>query len=310
MTFPIQNIIEILTMDEDAAIDSVKGKGLWAEMAIRHVRLSTYVILALLYYYTFDLSWAKEPSVAMFAYLWARNILLGMVFYGGWHIFLYEIEAIRNKMHRHKFNQRYPGQSQHRRDAFWTTSGLTISTMFEATMYYLWANDIILIYTNFWAFPLYSIFHMLYVPYWRDLHFYFVHRFMHPWKTSQVPDFGQWMYNNVHYLHHKSYNTGPLSGLAMHPVEHLLYYTCTLLPFLFTLHPMHFLYNKIHADISPVAGHDGHEKPGGGSYFHYLHHAHFEVNFGTPVVPMDKWFGSYEDGSRYERKEVSLGKTK
>jgi sterol desaturase/sphingolipid hydroxylase (fatty acid hydroxylase superfamily) len=146
---------------------------------------------------------------------------------------------------------------------------------------------------------------MLYVPYWRDFHFYLVHRFMHPWKTGKgallatvqpsCPGFvlsssSQQVFltlgngctttciisttsttplrNTAHLADFlwmfRSYNTGPLSGLAMHPVEHLLYYTCTLLPLVFTLHPLHFLLNKLHADVSPVAGHDGHEKPGQG----------------------------------------------
>ena len=34
----------------------------------------------------------------MFAYLWVRNIMLGLAFYGGWHVFLYELEAIRSKV--------------------------------------------------------------------------------------------------------------------------------------------------------------------------------------------------------------------
>lgn len=54
------------------------------------------------------------------------------------------------------------------------------------------------------------------------------------------------------------------------------YYTCTLLPLVMTLHPAHFLFAKFHADVSPVAGHDGHDQPGGGSHFHYLHHAYFD----------------------------------
>ena len=36
----------------------------------------------------------------------------------------------------------------------------------------------------------------------------------------------------------------------MHPVEHLLYYSVTLLPLLVTMHPLHFLYCKFHADIA------------------------------------------------------------
>lgn len=32
------------------------------------------------------------------AKLWGRNILLGLVFYGGWHVFLYELPWIRAKV--------------------------------------------------------------------------------------------------------------------------------------------------------------------------------------------------------------------
>ncbi len=38
----------------------------------------------------------------------------------------------------------------------------------------------------------------------------------------------------------------------MHPVEHLIYYSCTLLPLFFNLHPVHFLFTKFHADIAPI----------------------------------------------------------
>eukprot|EP00295_Goniomonas_pacifica_P027433 CAMPEP_0175937346 /NCGR_PEP_ID=MMETSP0108-20121206/22093_1 /TAXON_ID=195067 ORGANISM="Goniomonas pacifica, Strain CCMP1869" /NCGR_SAMPLE_ID=MMETSP0108 /ASSEMBLY_ACC=CAM_ASM_000204 /LENGTH=93 /DNA_ID=CAMNT_0017261483 /DNA_START=390 /DNA_END=669 /DNA_ORIENTATION=+ len=75
-----------------------------------------------------------------------------------------------------------------------------------------------------------------------------------------------------------------------------------------TLHPLHFLFNKFHADLSPIPGHDGFDKPGGGSYFHYLHHAHYDCNFGTPLVPLDKLFGTFEDGSRYVKEESEDGK--
>ena len=38
------------------------------------------------------------------------------------------------------------------------------------------------------------------------------------------------IYKHVHSLHHRSYNPGPWSGLSMHPVEHLFYYGCTVIP--------------------------------------------------------------------------------
>ena len=31
------------------------------------------------------------------------------------------------------------------------------------------------------------------------------------------------------------------------------------------------------------------------------HHAHFNCNYGTTMVPLDKLFGTYEDGSKWDR---------
>ncbi|MEO1043772.1 MAG: sterol desaturase family protein, partial [Pseudomonadota bacterium] len=33
------------------------------------------------------------------------------------------------------------------------------------------------------------------------------------------------------------------------------------------------------------------------AYGHYLHHKYFEVNYGDGLVPFDKLFGTYHDGS-------------
>ena len=32
-------------------------------------------------------------------------------------------------------------------------------------------------------------------------------------------------------------------------------------------------------------------------YSHYLHHKYFEVNYADGVLPLDKWFGSFHDGT-------------
>jgi hypothetical protein len=44
------------------------------------------------------------------------------------------------------------------------------------------------------------------------------------WPEKSFPwvDPGRLLYKYVHSLHHKSYNPGPWSGLAMHPVGHSL----------------------------------------------------------------------------------------
>jgi sterol desaturase/sphingolipid hydroxylase (fatty acid hydroxylase superfamily) len=32
-------------------------------------------------------------------------------------------------------------------------------------------------------------------------------------------------------------------------------------------------------------------------YDHYLHHKHFECNYSDGVIPIDKWFNTFHDGS-------------
>jgi sterol desaturase/sphingolipid hydroxylase (fatty acid hydroxylase superfamily) len=32
-------------------------------------------------------------------------------------------------------------------------------------------------------------------------------------------------------------------------------------------------------------------------YTHYLHHKYFEVNYGDGLVPLDKLFGTFHDGT-------------
>ena len=35
------------------------------------------------------------------------------------------------------------------------------------------------------------------------------------------------------------------------------------------------------------------------AYVHYLHHKYFEVNYGGDgLVPLDRWFGTWHDGSK------------
>jgi sterol desaturase/sphingolipid hydroxylase (fatty acid hydroxylase superfamily) len=54
------------------------------------------------------------------------------------------------------------------------------------------------------------------------------------------------------------------------------------------------------------------------AYAHHLHHKYFEVNYGADgIVPLDKWFGLWHDGSkeadeqmknRYRRKKERLAR--
>jgi sterol desaturase/sphingolipid hydroxylase (fatty acid hydroxylase superfamily) len=32
-------------------------------------------------------------------------------------------------------------------------------------------------------------------------------------------------------------------------------------------------------------------------YAHYLHHKYFECNYADGAIPLDRWFGSFHDGT-------------
>jgi sterol desaturase/sphingolipid hydroxylase (fatty acid hydroxylase superfamily) len=57
--------------------------------------------------------------------------------------------------------------------------------------------------------------------------------------------------------------------------------------------------------VAPAQGHTGFDRLVTGEnvtmdvsyYAHYLHHKYFEVNYSDGMVPLDKWFGSFHDGT-------------
>lgn len=248
----------------------------------RPARTTGYLGMTLfIYNYAFPLERAATLEWDWVLFVLGRNLFLMVLFFGGWHYFLYE-SPFRHKLADRKYNKKAYDPSA---DRLWTTSGFCISTTFEIGLMHLMATGRLAHYTDFWQYPYWSVFHMLLVPYYVEFHFFMVHKYMH-YKP---------LYRWVHSLHHKSYNPGPWSGLSMHPVEHLIFFTSCCLCLFYELHPLHMLFPCVYARISPIAGHDGFDRPAGGSYVHYLHHAKFTVNFGTPVVPLDRVFGSHFD---------------
>jgi len=143
------------------------------------------------------------------------------------------------------------GQLQ--REVFFTTLGFIQSSIHQIVVMWLWKNGRVPYIENFSDHLAYNIFWLLFMTYWREFHFYWVHRMMHPWWDRRngllQGDLGAFLYRWVHSLHHKSYNPGPWAGLSMHPVEHFIYYTCSWFPVILGLHPIHFLYTKIHAGL-------------------------------------------------------------
>jgi sterol desaturase/sphingolipid hydroxylase (fatty acid hydroxylase superfamily) len=215
------------------------------------------------------------------AFVLARNACLVLLFFGAFHLRLYIRKAQGQAF---KYNPKWlDGDSptflfrnQTRENMFWTlASGVPIWTAYEVVT--LWAVL------------------MLLIPLLREVHFYLVHRLLH------VPV----LYRTVHRLHHNNTNPGPWSGLSMHPVEHLLYFSGVLIHWVVPSHPVHALFHLVHAGLSPVPGHTGFEKMVVGKsgtvdtdcYAHYLHHKYFECNYADGSIPLDQWFGTFHDGS-------------
>jgi len=157
----------------------------------------------------------------------------------------------------------------------------------------------------FHQYTLYFILWTVTMLYWRIGHFFWVHRGMHPWwdrnNTLAQGDLGAVLYRYVHSHHHKSYNPTSWSGVSMYPIESICYLSAAFIPLLFRCgcHPWIHLYTKLDLIIGAQIGHDGFDAPGGASYYHQLHHAHFECNYGSGEAPFDWLFGCFEDGTKW-----------
>ena len=104
-------------------------------------------------------------------------------------------------------------------NVFWTLgSGVPIWSAYLALTLWAQATGIAPV-TSWTRAPVYCALLMFMLPFFHAVHFYVTHRIIH-WAP---------LYNTFHYLHHANINPGPWSGLAMHPVEHLFYFSGVLL---------------------------------------------------------------------------------
>ena len=263
-----------------------------------------YMTLAIVtwFFLTPDISRMASFEAGWIATIYLRNFVLLVLVSGGLHFYLYILKAQDT---RYKFNSQW--QSVHHRrfifqhqtwdNIFWSTvSGCSIWSTYEVLTLWAYANGL-LPYADWHAHPVYFIFLFCAIPIIRDAHFYLVHRLLH------YP----LLYKTIHYLHHKNVNIGPWSGLSMHPIEHLLYFSGVIVHWIIMSHPLHAIFHLQQTGLAPALGHSGFDKlvlkgetsiSLGQKYYHYLHHRYFECNYGGDgTVPLDKWFGTFHDGS-------------
>jgi sterol desaturase/sphingolipid hydroxylase (fatty acid hydroxylase superfamily) len=270
------------------------------------VYLPWAALFALMAYGLWNLLRATGSDLSEFSPRWILmllgcNLAIAALFYGCWHLRLY---GRRSQGNAFKYNPSWPNERvEHflfRRplasNVFWSIcSGVPVWTGYLAIT--LWAQARGIAPTVTWSSaPAYSTILMLVLPFFHAVHFYFGHRMIH-WAP---------LYNAVHYLHHANLNPGPWSGLAMHPVEHLVYFSGCLLFWIVPATPLHVIYFTTLVGLAPAEGHCGFGKMvvGGArlttdNFYHYLHHKHFRVNFGDALlIPIDRFFGTFHDGIR------------
>ena len=221
--------------------------------------------------------------------------------------FLY-FSPLKEKLRKFKLNQKYPTRAQFVHDASWTTCASLTAAAVEVLCCYGWCNGWFPAFdATLGARPWKTALWALTITHWRIPHFWCIHRAMHPWRNglSRALGFdpGRFLYRHVHSLHHKSYNPTAFSGTNMHPVESTAYYSAALIAAPFGCHPCIALGCIVDCAVGAWLGHDGFQWPGSGDYFHQLHHAHFDCNYGAMHVPMDKWFGTYV-GCKADLKKV------
>ena len=252
-------------------------------------------------YLTPELSRAAEFGVDWIAEIYFRNLALLVLWVGGWHLRLYRFKGQGTET---KFNPKWLPQKgrsflfggQLGENIFSNVAGgCTVWTAYESLFMWGYANGFIE-YVDWRTAPVYVVLMLLAVPLWREVHFYWTHRLIH-WKP---------LYRTVHYVHHKNVNVGPRSALSAHPVELIIYFSVALLFWIVPSHPILATFTLVHAALAAAPGHAGFEdlvikgkaKLPTGGFFHYLHHRYFECNYGSPLAPFDKWFGTFHDGSR------------
>lgn len=250
-----------------------------------------------------DVETMKTLSWGWALWLYAVNGLCIFVMYGAVELFYY---VRRRQGTRFKYNAKFPADTPS--DVFWFKSqnidnflrtylfGIPMWTLVEVLMLWAFANG----YVPWLAWadnPYWLAVLILAAPVIHDVHFFLIHRAIH-WGP---------LYRWVHSVHHNSINPSPWSSLSMHPVETFIYHGVALWHLVIPSNPVVALFQLHIAGFGALNGHIGFDKLevsddralDSHAYIHYLHHKYFEVNYGGDgLVPLDKWFGTWHDGSK------------
>ena len=264
--------------------------------------LSCYLLLAIAVWYWLQPAPALTQSVEVGWVLavWLRNVLMMTAIATALHLWLHTW-CRQGDQYRYMrtsptaSGDRFTGGRQLLDNIFWTlASGVTVWTVYECIMWMAYANGVALMVTIY-SNPIWFVLWFPLIGVWYSFHFYWVHHFLH-WQP---------MYRRFHSVHHRNVTIGPWSGFSMHPVEHLLYLSSLFIHLVIPSHPIHMLFHVYWLTLATATSHSGYESlvVGNGrmtiaTFFHQLHHRYFTCNYGNVEIPMDRWFGSFHDGTQ------------
>lgn len=230
--------------------------------------------------HTHTMSWQGEA---------AFNLCSVVLVYGGTYLIMYRGHS-KSAFAKYKFNRRYPGKDLISLEIRRTLVSVFVCCVYEFFILHFrsseWLQPSTMASTDDNDTWFGAVCIAIGLCIWSDAHFYFVHRLMHGIKVMR----------RVHMVHHESVNPDPWSGLSFHPAEAVVYFSSMLIACVLPVPYWAFWLHKAALLITPANGHHGHEIVILPCLFnchhHYLHHAHFNCNYGSPTQFWDWLLGT------------------
>lgn len=243
---------------------------------------------------------AESFAPGWMAGVWLRNLALVTVVAGGVHVWLFRWGRQGDDL---RYDSRPLGRNKRKflfgdqvadNMALTLVSAVAVWTLAECFVLWAYANGIAP-RLHWGSDPVWFVVLLAAVPYWSIAWFSLTHRLLHNGAV----------YRRVHSWHHRNDNLGPWSGLAMHPLEHVVLFGDVVLLLVVPSHPIHLYFIMLHHGLGAPLSHTGfHALRLGrrlrfafGDFHHQLHHRFVECNYGGPEFPLDDLLGSWHDGS-------------
>lgn len=233
------------------------------------------------------------------ALVWLRNTVIVLVVAGGAHLWLYRWKKQGDDL-RYDARPLAKGKRiflfrDQVLDNMALTLGPAVLVWTAAEVLLLWARANGFGLATGSVGPVWTVALIVVIPWWSLLVFSIGHRLLHLGPA----------YRRVHSWHHKNVNVGPWSGLAMHPVEHVVLFSDVLLLLVVPWHPVHLYFMLLHHGMGAPLSHTGFDAvklPGGakfhvGDFHHQLHHRFLDCNYGGLESPLDPLLDVFHDGT-------------